>query len=257
MHYSDITGEIDVLEACAARNAEATRAGITVMPGVGFDVVPSDCLAAHMKSRMPECRHLTLAISVLGGVSRGTSLTGIQSLGRGVRVRRDGAVVTLARPLWRDIDFGSGPEAAVAVGWGDVATAFYSTGIPDITVFFRAAGGMGFISRMETLVRPLSRRVMQGVLGGLVRLRKAGPTAAQRDAGRAVLIAEAEDGAGNILRSRLETPKAYALTVLTCLAVMERVMAGGIKPGFQTPSLAFGPDFVLEIPGTRRTDEET
>jgi short subunit dehydrogenase-like uncharacterized protein len=54
VHYLDITGEIDVFEALAARDAEATARGVMLLPGVGFDVVPSDCLAAHLKHRLPD-----------------------------------------------------------------------------------------------------------------------------------------------------------------------------------------------------------
>ena len=44
VHYLDITGEIDVFEALAARDAEAKSRGVMLLSGVGFDVVPSDCL---------------------------------------------------------------------------------------------------------------------------------------------------------------------------------------------------------------------
>ncbi len=52
-HYLDITGEIQVFEEMAARIAKAKDAGIMIMPGVGFDVVPTDSLACHLKNRMP------------------------------------------------------------------------------------------------------------------------------------------------------------------------------------------------------------
>ena len=135
-HYLDITGEIDVFEACAARDAAARQAGITVMPGCGFDVAPSDCLAAHVKRRLPDAAALNLGIAGLGSVSRGTPRTAVENLGRGVRVRRHGRIVALPSPPRRRFDFGEGPQSAVAVGWGDVATAWHSTGIPEITVYF-------------------------------------------------------------------------------------------------------------------------
>jgi short subunit dehydrogenase-like uncharacterized protein len=96
-HYLDITGEIDVFEACAARDAEAREAGVMVMPGVGFDVVPSDCLAAHLQRRLPDAVALTLAISGLGKASRGTAKTSIESIARASRAR-GGPPSTTARP---------------------------------------------------------------------------------------------------------------------------------------------------------------
>src|SRR5687768_8923152 len=53
VHYIDITGEIDVFEQLHARDAAARAAGMMLLPGAGFDVVPSDCLAAHLKRRLP------------------------------------------------------------------------------------------------------------------------------------------------------------------------------------------------------------
>ncbi len=80
-HYLDITGEIAVFEALAARDAEAQQEGVMLLPGVGFEVVPSDCLVAHLKQRLPEATHLTLAIGSLGGgLSHGTTLTSIEGL---------------------------------------------------------------------------------------------------------------------------------------------------------------------------------
>src|SRR6059058_4542054 len=71
-HYLDITGEVRVFEAVAARDAEAKSAGVMLLPGVGFDVVPSDCLAAHMKRRLPDAMDLKLYIGGLANMSRGT-----------------------------------------------------------------------------------------------------------------------------------------------------------------------------------------
>src|SRR5215211_4167475 len=45
-HYVDISGEILGFEALAAMDSQAKAAGIMLLPGAGFDVVPSDCLAA-------------------------------------------------------------------------------------------------------------------------------------------------------------------------------------------------------------------
>jgi short subunit dehydrogenase-like uncharacterized protein len=254
-HYLDITGEIDVLEACAARDAESSRAGIMLLPGVGFDVVPSDCLAAHMKLRMPEAKQVTLAISITGGISRGTALTAIESIGQGTRVRRDGKIVSLVRPLRREIDFGRGPAPAVAMSWGDVATAYHSTGIADITVFFRRTGPVDVISGMGQWTRRLfSTAGGLALLRWLLRFLPEGPSDAERAAGRCILIGEAGDATGQVIRARLETPEGYSLTILTSLTIAERVIAGAAKPGFQTPSMAFGPDFILQIPGTQRID---
>ena len=135
-HYTDITGEIAVFEAMAARDEQAKEAGIMLMPGVGFDVVPSDCLAKYLKDRLPTADRLTLAFYGMGKISHGTQTTMTMNMGNGGAVRRDGTI-TKVPSAWktRKIDFGETIEKGVTIPWGDVATAFYSTGIPNIEVY--------------------------------------------------------------------------------------------------------------------------
>jgi short subunit dehydrogenase-like uncharacterized protein len=135
-HYLDITGEMEVFEAIAARNAGAVAASIVLMPGTGFDVVPSDSLAAWLKQQLPSAVSLTLAIRGGGRLSHGTATTMAENAGRGGAIRREGRIVRVP-PAWRTrmIDYGDGPQLAVTIPWGDVSTAWYTTGIPDIEVY--------------------------------------------------------------------------------------------------------------------------
>ena len=66
VHYLDITGEISVFEMAAVRDTEAMAAGVMLLPGAGFDVVPSDCLALHLHRRLPTATHLALAFHGIG-----------------------------------------------------------------------------------------------------------------------------------------------------------------------------------------------
>jgi short subunit dehydrogenase-like uncharacterized protein len=256
-HYLDITGEIDVFEACARRGDAAKEAGIAILPGCGFDVVPSDCLAAHVKRRLPDAQSLSLAIGGMTSLSRGTAKTAIEMMASGVRVRRQGRIVALDTPPRRDFDFGRGARPAVAVSWGDVATAFHSTGIPDITVYFRTSREIAMLAGM-TASGPLRwvlglepmQRLLQWQTGWLPE----GPSEARRTSGRAVLIADAANAAGVTVRSRLTTPDPYALTAETAVEIARRAAQGEIEPGFQTPSLAFGADFILGFAGCTRED---
>src|SRR3954469_4287968 len=72
-HYLDITGEAALLEAQAARGGEARAVGGGLLPGVGFDLVPPDCRAAHLKRRLPTAPRLALAFRSSGRLSRGTA----------------------------------------------------------------------------------------------------------------------------------------------------------------------------------------
>jgi short subunit dehydrogenase-like uncharacterized protein len=256
-HYLDITGEIEVFEACAGSESQARQARIMVMPGVGFDVVPSDCLAAHMKRRLPDATRLTLAIGGLGQMSHGTAKTAIESIGVPARGRRGGRIVPLERKLRREIDFGDGPVPALAVGWGDVSTAHYTTGIPDITVFFQSMPQLEQISGLGGFARwMLSRSLVQNWLKRRVEKLPPGPTDAERAAGHAILVGEAVNAAGASVVSRLRTPEGYSLTALTSLEIVRRVLAGEVKPGFQTPAGLFGADFITGIAGCSREDVE-
>ncbi|MEI2689800.1 MAG: saccharopine dehydrogenase NADP-binding domain-containing protein [Anaerolineae bacterium] len=157
VHYLDITGEIAEFEMLAGRSAEARALGVMLLPGAGFDVVPSDCLAAHLKRRLPTADRLALGVRNLdSGVSRGTLNTTAESVGQATWVRRAGRLVAL-KPgsLARQINFGRGLESCVAIGWGDVATAFYSTGIPNVEVYFAFPAALRWGLRGTRFLGPL------------------------------------------------------------------------------------------------------
>jgi short subunit dehydrogenase-like uncharacterized protein len=256
VHYLDITGEVTVFESLHAMDSEARAAGVMLLPGAGFDVVPSDCLAAHLKRRLPSATRLLLAFASSGGFSRGTRTTMIENIDKGGLIRKDGRL-TPVPSAWRtrQVDFGRGPRACVTIPWGDVSTAFYSTGIPNVEVCMAAPLSMRLGMR---LTRPFSRllasKAAQRYLLGRIRSGAPGPSAETRARARAVLWGEVADERGGHAAARLRTPDGYTLTVLTSLAIAERVLRGEAPPGFQTPSLAYGPDFVLAIEGVTRED---
>ena len=254
-HYLDITGEIDVFEALFARDAEAKRAGVTIFPGVGFDVVPSDCLAAHLKRRLPDATHLTLYFSAGFNVSRGTAKTAIEGIADGARVRRNGRLVMLARPDTGSCDFGRGLRPTIQIPWGDVSTAFHSTGIPNIEVHVEAPPALQALAFTPRFVRSvLALPPAQLFLNALADAQPEGPSDEARLKGRAVLVGVARNAKGETVRTRLKTPEGYTLTARTSLDAAVRVTAGEGKPGFQTPSLAFGPDYVMGFEGVTRQD---
>jgi short subunit dehydrogenase-like uncharacterized protein len=257
-HYLDITGEIAVFESLAAHDAGARAAGVMLLPGVGFDVVPSDCLAAHLVRRLPSATRLALAFEARGGISRGTATTMVESSGGGGMIRR-GGVLERVPAAWRTrtVDFGSGLAEVTTIPWGDVSTAFHSTGVGNIEVYTATSP---LARRMLTATRYLGWLlkipVVRGTLTRLVRSWRAGPSDATRAQEVSRLWGEATDRAGRRVVARMITPQSYALTALTAVAAMQKVLGGTIAPGFQTPSRVFGADFILEIPGVRRDDVE-
>lgn len=253
-HYTDITGEISVFETCAAMGKKAADAGVMVMPGVGFDVVPSDCLARHLKDRLPTATRLSLAFYGMGRLSHGTQATMTMNVGKGGAIRKDGKI-TPVPAAWktRDIDFGEVTKTGVTIPWGDVATAFYSTGIPNIEVF--------------TVVPPSNLKMlkMSRYLGWLLAMGFAqtylqanipagGPSDAERARGRTLLWGEVSDENGNRAEARLQGPEGYTVTAIAALNIAEKILAGNFTPGYQTPAKAYGADLILEIEGTARQD---
>lgn len=256
VHYLDITGEAGVFETLAGWDEQARNAGVMLMPGVGFDVVPSDCLAAHLKRRLPSATRLVLGFQNFGRPSRGTATTAIEKFGVGGLARRGGRLIEVPT-AWktRRIDFGAGPTLAMTIPWGDVVTAYHSTSIPNIEVYMAAPLGVRVAARLSRFFGWLLRSgPVQRFLRKKIREGPPGPTQEQRARGKALLWGEAVDASGQRVVSRLNGPEGYTFTVWTALAVVRRVLAGDAPVGFQTPAKAYGPDFVLGLEGAGGND---
>ncbi len=258
VHYLDVTGELEVFEKIHGLHEEARRAGVVLMPGVGFDIVPSDCLAAHLASRLPTADRLTLALSGLGTrPSHGTLATVVEGLGSGGAARVDGHLVQ--EPIassTRIVDFGRGPRRAVSVPWPDVFTAYLTTGIPNIRVLMAAPplvhGALVAAAAMGPL---LESRLVRATLRRLVNRLPEGPGAEERAGGVTVLWGEAaEEGSGRRVAARQRGPDGYTTTVLTALAAVDRLLTGDVPAGFHTPGRCLGADFVLGLEGFSRED---
>jgi short subunit dehydrogenase-like uncharacterized protein len=256
--YLDVTGEIPVFETLARRDDDASDAGVTLLPGVGFDVVPTDCLAAHLAERLPDATHLALGFEPHGGLSPGTAATAVGQLGEGGAVRRDGRVVAVP-PAHRErrIDFGTGARTAVTFPWGDVSTATRSTGIPNVEVYVPVPSAARRLLRASDYLGPvLGAEPVSDALQSLARTFVDGPDEDEREAGRAYVWGEVRnEETGETAVSRLVTPETYALTVDAASTAAERALDGDAPAGYQTPSTAFGPEFVTDLDGVTRTDD--
>ena len=257
-HYVDISGEIAGFVALAAMNVQAKEAGIMFLPGAGFDVVPSDCLASHLNQRLLSASHLRLFIRGVGaGASRGTAKSAVENMHRGGMIRRDGKLVQVP-PAWhvREQDFGRGPVRTVTIGWGDVSTAYYSTGIPNIETYFAFPNSYINVLKSMRVIGPLLyNRPAKNFLKFMInRFTEPGPNEEKRKQGFAIMIGEVTDPHGGRAVSKLISPEGYTCTALTTVEIMKRILNGEIKPGFQTPSLAYGADFILQFEGVTRED---
>ncbi len=259
-HYTDITGEAEVFEGLWQLDDDAKKAGVMLLPGTGFDVVPSDCLAAHLKSRCPGATHLELAFRGRGGgVSHGTAMTMAENAHKGGLVRREGKLERVPA-AWRtrSIDFGDGhPVSCMTIPWGDVVTAYKSTGIPNILVYTQVPKGASTTLRLARPFLPLlGTATAQRALKKRISSRPPGPDDEARAKGVNELWGEARDADGKVCVSRLRTPEGYTLTAQMSLSIARRIAAGDFKPGFQTPSTAYGRDLILGCEGAVRVDED-
>ena len=241
-HYTDITGELDVFEAVHARDADAKAKGCVLMPGVGFDVVPTDCLAARLAEELPGAEKLMLAFHGVGSPSRGTLKTMLETAHRGGAIRRGGRVERV--PLaWkrRTIPFHDKPRAAMTIPWGDVSTAYYSTRIPNIEVYMAVPPRMITAARLGRPLAPLlGTGPAQRFLGRRVDARAPGPSRQERERGRSELWGRVEAGDGRHVEGTLTTREGYDLTVESSIECTRRIVRGEAEAGALTPSMAFG-----------------
>jgi short subunit dehydrogenase-like uncharacterized protein len=253
-HYLDITGEIDVFLAAQRRHADAQAAGIIICPGVGFDVIPTDCMAAVLKEALPDATHLVLAFDARGPMSPGTARTMVRSLRlgqHGSRVRRNGVLEEVPLPRrWRNIDFAGGSATAIAIPWGDLATAWFSTGIPNIETYAAVPRAAAISSRALNWVRPLLKSAPGQTLLRRLANRASGPSEEQLRTGRSRLWGEVRNAAGERRTAKLETANGYRLTADGTIMAVQYLLTNAPSGGYYTPSMLLGARCVERLPGS-------
>ncbi len=254
-HYLDITGEIAVFEDIFSRADEIKRGGIVAIPGVGFDVVPTDCLAAMLKRALPSATHLKLAFRARHGkLSPGTAKTVIEGLPEGGKIRKEGKIVSVPSAYKVEIIrfTADEPSTAVTIPWGDVSTAFHSTGIPNIEVFVAASQNQIASMKVAGLLRwVFALRPVQAFLKTRADSTVRGPSDEERARDEMLLFGEVSDDGGNKVARRLRTAEGYTFTAESGVIAASKMLAGKLAPGAYTPSLAFGADYVLQFEGSR------
>jgi short subunit dehydrogenase-like uncharacterized protein len=107
---------------------------------------------------------------------------------------------------------------------------------------------------LRTIGPLIYTRPVKWILKQALRLRRSGPTEEQRRNGFSLFLGEAVNDRGGSVSSRLKTPEGYSLTALTTVEIMRTILSEDFRPGFQTPSLAYGADFILGFDGVERVD---
>lgn len=253
-HYLDITGEVDVFEMVhdAARSARAREQGVVLCSGVGFDVVPTDCVAMKLKEQLPDAQHLRLGFETRSGFSPGTLKTVIDGLSKGNLQRVDGVVVSRGAGMDVDtINFGQGERVAMSIPWGDVSTAYYSTGIPNISVWVPVPPPLVWGARLSNVLRPvIGLKVIQKFLQRLVAQLVYGPTEEERARHTMQVWGEATNSQGKKVAVRIKTANGYQLTIDSALLVAVWLLSNEHEGGSYTPGMLLGSDILEKLPGS-------
>ena len=252
VHYIDITGEIDVYDYANQCDNQALSAGVVLCPGVGSDVIPTDCLAVYLKDRCPDATHLTMAWHVEGSrASKGTAKTSVEGIFRGGKVRKNGKIIQV--PLAykeRLINFEIGKRNAMTIPWGDVFTAYHSTGIPNIEFYFsRPRKSVKRIKRIRSLLPLFNRRWIIKMLQNRIERKWKQPTDELRRNGKSYFWGEVINPSGNKVQAQLTTADGYDVTAVGTVVVAEYLLQDHNKKGYYTPSILMGKSLVEKLPG--------
>lgn len=253
-HYLDITGEIEVFEMIKSYDLQAKKKGIILMPGVGFDVVPTDCMAKYLSIKLPDATHLELAFTSIGGsISHGTVTTMVESLGNKGFARENGIMVSKStgyKGKW--IDFGSLKQFAITIPWGDISTAYSTTRIPNIETYAGASKSAYFFMKLQILFNPILRtKFIKNLIQKYVDDKITGPNESHFQNGKSLIYGKVTNAKGQTFEGRMETIEGYRLTAEASVLITQKVLDLEGISGYQTPAGLFGYRLILEIEGSK------
>ena len=254
-HYVDINGDISVFEMIKEFDQLARNAGIMLLPGAGFDVVPTDCTALLLKQKLPDANSLKLAFATHGGgLSHGTASTMVNKLGEGGNIRKDGRIIKVPlgqKGFW--VDFGEKKFVVMSIPWGDVSTAYFTTGIGNIETYAGVSPAVYWMLKLQPLFNWILRTdAVRSFVKRKIDARSAGPTDEMRRNAFSYVWGQASNARGQKETVRMRTPDGYTLTMHSALMIIKKILHEDFKPGYQTPASAYGADLVFEIPGVEK-----
>ena len=256
VHYLDITGEIAVFEWIKSQHQQAVQSKICLVPGVGFDVVPTDCVAGFLHQKMKDATHLTLVLCPVGGqISHGTASTMVENLGNEGAIREDGKIKAVPTGhKGQTFAFGDRTTFAMTIPWGDISTAYTTTGIPNIEVYARMPKSSFRVMKFQFAFNWLLRQsFVKKIIQKQLDKKVTGPDTAARAKGQSLVLGIVKNKKGEELRALLVGPEGYDFTAHAALLAVKRMEIGNFNAGYHTPALLFGVEFATEIPDTTIT----
>jgi short subunit dehydrogenase-like uncharacterized protein len=256
-HYIDINGDLSVFEWIKKQNEKAKAANVMLLPGAGFDVIPTDCIAARLKAQMPDATDLKLAFASFGGnISHGTAMTMIDKIGNGSAKRKDGKITksTLGKETFY-LPYKEKKLFFMSIPWGDISTAHYSTGIPNITTYTMVKPKIAGMLKFQFLFNWLLRTEwVKQLLRKKIKNKTPGPTPEQRENAFSYIWGAVTNAKGEQKTATLLCLDGYTLTAKGCLLLATKILNNDFKPGYQTPTSAYGKDIIDESPSPKKQD---
>lgn len=252
VHYTDINGDISCFELVKLFDKQAKASNCMLMPGVGFDVVPTDSVAKKISETQPNTTALKLAFASIGGsISHGTATTMAEKLGEGGAKRKNGKIVRT--PLGENgmyVDFGKKQLFVMSIPWGDISTAYHTTGIPNIETFYAVKPTVFKWMKFQKYFNWLLRLdLVRNLVKKKIDQRPAGPNEQMRQKGISLVWGKGTNDQGESITIRLKGPEGYTFTAHASLIIAKEILQGNWKPGYQTPAGQFGSEMVLKVPG--------
>jgi short subunit dehydrogenase-like uncharacterized protein len=255
-HYVDITGENHVIQEQLDRHDEFLAANIMVMPSVGYDVVPTDCLNLYVAQQVPNATEINLVMNGNyqaaegAAASRGTIKSALEMLSRPLLMRQNGEMVLVDQPKMKTREVDGKIQTLVQIPWADMMTSWVSTGIPTIEIYQIAEGELP-----SWILKLAQYRWGKNLLVWMIdEFMPEGPPPSAQAQRQTQLVTTVTNAAGETASAEMITPEAYFLTFHSALNVAQRIINGQWDPGFQTPAKVYGPDLALEVPGVTRRD---
>lgn len=256
-HYFDITGERSVFEYVFSRDREAQEAGILLISGMGYDVVPTDCLARDLTGKLEHPRELHVVLKADANPTAGTLRSWLGMTLNGGLARENGELQQEKighRHL--PVQFPDGRYRAISAPLGDVITAWHSTGIPNIYSYVAIpegiAAGIEPLSKWTSYLfeyKPFRRTILESI-----EYLFSGPEKTDRSE-QAWIYACVRSG-DRIKEGWLKTPEPYWFTALSCVEGIQKLQHID-GAGTRTPAQAFGADFVTQIDSVQRFSRAT
>jgi short subunit dehydrogenase-like uncharacterized protein len=228
-HYLDISNELQVFRALYDLHERAEAADIAIIPGVGFGVVATNCLARYVSDAVGGAEHLEVASrAATAQAGPGVAATRQENLPYGGWAREKGQLHPLSLGSGiTSVAFPDGPCRIMPVPTGDLEAAFQATGAPNIIAYTAIA---------DPVVVP----------DGTSDVEALGPQTY-----RSFGWARATNAAGATAQAWLQTGESYAFTAAASIRAVEEALKRPLR-GALSPAAAFGAEFAFTVQGTTR-----